>query len=367
MNTPPDFGRMRICVIGPVPPPAGGMANLTADIVERLGAEGAQVDLVPVNAPYRPHWMRHLRGVRALLRLPPYLWQLYRSIRSADVVHLLANSGWSWHLYAAPAIWLAHFLGTPLILNYHGGDAEKFFTRSWRWIQPSVARVSNIIVPSRFLEEIFARHGITAIVVHNCIDTELFSPSRPASDFNDAPRILISRNLEKIYGIDLAIAALPKIIETFANAQLIIAGSGPELPHLQQQVEQLGLAAHVEFTGRLSRSQIAERYRNSHLLLNPSRVDNAPISITEALACALPVVSSRAGGVPRLVEHGKQALLVEVESPSALASGVLQLLSDPALMQQLATQGLLYADLFRWQQIRQQLFSLYRQAQDKSQ
>ncbi|MEH6813776.1 MAG: glycosyltransferase family 4 protein [Motiliproteus sp.] len=353
---------MRICVVGPVPPPAGGMANLTADIVERLRTEGAQVELVAVNAPYRPQWAGHIKGVRALFRLLPYLWHLFRSIRNADVVHLMANSGWSWHLYAAPAIWLAHFLRTPLILNYHGGHAETFFNHSWRWIQPSMHRVNRIIVPSRFLQQLFADYNLDSAVIHNCIDTELFSPPATRTPFSNAPRILISRNLEPIYGIDLAIGALPQILQRFANARLIIAGSGPQLPQLQQQIKQLGIDAHVEFTGRLSRQQIAERYRSCHLLINPSRVDNAPISITEALACGLPVVSSRAGGIPLLVEDGKQALLVEVESSPALAEGVLRLLTDPPLMQQLTQQGLEHAQRFRWQLIRSQLLGSYQHA-----
>ncbi|MFT5721847.1 MAG: glycosyltransferase involved in cell wall biosynthesis, partial [Motiliproteus sp.] len=323
MLSAPTIEHLRICVVGPVAPPAGGMANLTAEIVERLQAEGAQVERVAVNPAYRPQWARHLKGIRALFRLLPYLWQLGRAIRNADVVHLMANSGWSWHLHATPAIWLAYLLRTPLILNYHGGQADIFFKQSWRWIQPSMRRVSAIIVPSAFLERVFSRYGIATTVIPNCIDTELFSPNASAGDFGAAPRLLITRNLEKIYGIDLAIAALPQILSTFANARLYIAGSGPEYPYLQQQVKQLGLESQVTFTGRLNRVEMAALYRSSNLLLNPSRVDNAPLSIIEALACGLPVVSSRAGGIPLLVKDTEQAVLVDVGSSQALAEGAL--------------------------------------------
>ena len=98
------FSALRVLLVGPLPPPAGGMANQTRQLAELLRAEGAQVEVVQVNAPYRPAWAERLKGVRALFRLLPYLLHLWRGCGRADVVHVMANSGWSWHLFAAPAV-----------------------------------------------------------------------------------------------------------------------------------------------------------------------------------------------------------------------------------------------------------------------
>ncbi len=64
----------------------------------------------------------------------------------------MANSGWSWHLFAAPAIWVARIRGKPVIINYRGGEADSFFNKSFSWIKPSLSKADAIVVPSGFLE-----------------------------------------------------------------------------------------------------------------------------------------------------------------------------------------------------------------------
>jgi hypothetical protein len=78
--------------------------------------------------------------MRALFRLFPFVRRLWRSTRSAELVHVMANSGWAWHFFAAPAIWIAWLRGVPVIVNYRGGDADAFFARQFRFIRPTLAR-----------------------------------------------------------------------------------------------------------------------------------------------------------------------------------------------------------------------------------
>ena len=82
---------LRIGLIGPLPPPYGGMANQTQQLSELLAAAGAKVTLVQVNAPYRPSWAGNLPGLRSLFRLVPYLRALWRAAGSNDIFHVMAN------------------------------------------------------------------------------------------------------------------------------------------------------------------------------------------------------------------------------------------------------------------------------------
>ena len=75
---------------------------LARQLAELLGAEGIQVEVVQVNPPYWPAWVGHVRGIRALCRLLPYLVRLWRALGRVDLAHVMANSGWAWHLFAAP-------------------------------------------------------------------------------------------------------------------------------------------------------------------------------------------------------------------------------------------------------------------------
>tara|TARA_R110002167_G_scaffold22064_10_gene79388 strand:- start:43314 stop:44438 length:1125 start_codon:yes stop_codon:yes gene_type:complete len=368
------FKDLKVCVIGPVPPPAGGMANQTAELCRLLRLEQSQVTLVATNAPYSPVWVGEIRGIRALFRLIPYLYRLRQALKQADVAHLLANSGWSWHLFAAPAVWIAHWVGTPIVLNYRGGHAESFFATSWRWVAPTLKRASTCTVPSLFLAEVFSQRQVSTRIIPNTLDQELFYPpeQQPANrrdieqNQTPGPLLIITRNLETIYGIDLAIRAMPEILTIHPNARLVIAGSGPEQQALESLAESLGIIQQIEFCGRLGRQQIASLYRQADLMINPSRIDNSPNSIIEALGSGLPVVSTRAGGIPKLVKHDETALLVDLESPEAIAKATLQLLADPELRHRYSENGIEFSRRFQWQQVKTDLLQVYQQAQDGS-
>uniref|UniRef100_UPI0034E1C7C3 glycosyltransferase family 4 protein n=1 Tax=Marinobacterium profundum TaxID=1714300 RepID=UPI0034E1C7C3 len=342
------------------------MASQTAELCHLLEQEGAQVALVAVNAPYRPAWIGRWRGLRALFRLLPYLRALWCRLGRADVVHLMANSGWSWYLFATPAIWIAYLRGTPIIVNYRGGNAAAFFKRDWRWIRPTLRRASACVVPSGFLAEVFAGHQLSTRIIPNTLDPSRFFPANPAkpraSPTSAGPILLITRNLELIYGIDLALQALPAVQARFPGVRLVIAGSGPERASLKRQAEDLGVADRVEFRGRLARQEVAELYRQADLLLNPSRVDNSPNSIIEALGSALPVVSTRAGGIPKLVTDGETALLVDLEDSSALAAATLRVLEDDDLRNRLKSTGLSFSRRFHWDSVKKDLLHSYQQA-----
>lgn len=359
------FHGLSIALVGPLPPPAGGMANQTRQLAELLQGEGARVELVQTNAPYRPAWVGRLRGLRALARLLPYLHALWRGAGRNDLMHLMANSGWSWHLFAAPAIWIARLRGIPVVVNYRGGEAGDFLRRSARLVHASMRRTAALVVPSGFLQEVFARHGMPARVVPNIVDLQRFRPAeRPDGQaLPDAfPIILVARNLEAIYDNATALRAFARVLKRQPGARLVIAGTGPEEAALRALAAELGVGEHVEFAGRLDRDAMAARLRGSSVALNPSRVDNMPNSVLEALASGVPVVSTSVGGVPHIVADGQTALLVPAGDAPAMAAALLRVLGDGALAERLRRAGLREVQRYTWAQAAPLLGRVYADA-----
>lgn len=338
------------------------MANQAQQLEQLLRQNGAEVRFVRVNEPYKPDWVADLKGIRSVFRLVPYLYQLSRQIRSSDVVHLLANSGWSWHLFAAPAIWIGWLLKKPVIINYRGGEAETFFERSWRWVIPTLNKGRQVIVPSAFLQRVFARRGMPSEIVPNILDIERFDFKDKKPFDSDAPHLVVTRNLEKIYGVDTVLKAFALIVKKVPQARLTVAGSGPEDETLKQLAASLELSSNVDFCGRLEPTQIVQLYQQADVLLNASRVDNSPNSLIEALASSVPVVSSNVGGIPDLVEHKQSALLVDAEAPEALAEATLQVLNDQGLREKLVEQGKQVALRFDKHSVLDKLAVVYREA-----
>jgi glycosyltransferase involved in cell wall biosynthesis len=354
-----DFANARIALVGPLPPPAGGMANQTRQLKRLLEEEGASVALVRTNAPYRPAWIGRFRGVRSLFRLAPYLAELRRASRGATLFHVMANSGWAFYLFAAPALSAARRAGVPVVLNYRGGDAERFFRRSFRFTRRWLRKADAIVVPSRFLEGVFAERGIEAEVVPNVIDFEIFRPKAPRATNGVGPRLLIARHLEPIYDVETGLRAFALVRRSLPAAVLDVAGAGPEGERLRRLALDLGLERAVRFVGLVENERMPELYRSSDLVLNPSLVDNMPISILEALASGIPVVSTNVGGVPALVANGKEAVLVPPQDPGAMAEAVVSLWKAPERREALREAGLLRASAFGWSRIREDWARVY--------
>ena len=354
MRTP----AIRIALVGPLPPPYGGMANQTLQLAELLRSEGMSVEVIRVNPPYRPAWLEKVSGVRALFRLLPYLSCLWTAAGRNDLFHIMANSGWSWHLHAVPAIWIAKLRGNAVVVNYRGGEAEEFFARAFAWVKPSLKRADAIIVPSGFLALIFGKRGFATRVVPNIVNLERFS-SIDVSEKPAAPHILVARNLEQLYDNTTALYAFSRIRQQYPDAYLTIAGSGPELETLENLARSLGIAEAVTFAGLVQNTEMPALYRTVHIALNPSLADNMPISILEALASGVPVVSTNVGGVPYLVEDGKTALLVPPRDPERMADAMLRLLRDESLRNHMVQAGVKHARQFSWERVREQLLSTY--------
>ena len=262
----------------------------------------------------------------------------------------MANSGWAWHLFAAPAVWIGRLRRVRVIVNYRGGSAEAFLGRSAAGVRPTLRLADDLVVPSEFLRAVFAKFGIEATVVPNIVDVRRFVPAladaaRPRSD---APHVVIARNLEPIYDIATAIRSFAVLHATRPAARLSIAGSGPERAMLGELVEVLGLSAAVVFRGALSRDEMADLYRDATLLLNSSVVDNTPNSLLEAMACGIPIVSTNVGGIPYLVQDRTTALLVPPGQPDSLARAMGEVLDNPALAAGLVENGLQVARSCAW-------------------
>jgi L-malate glycosyltransferase len=162
--------------------------------------------------------------------------------------------------------------------------------------------------------------GTTRLVpVSNPVDTRLFTPA--ARNHRAGERLLAVGNLTAIKGHRFLIDALPPLIERYPNLSLDIVGDGELRQDLEAQTRACGVESHVRFHGRLSRDDVAQMMRLADVMVLPSLWETQGCVLLEAGSSGLPVVASRVGGTPEVVDSSNGEL-VEPGSDTALVDGI---------------------------------------------
>jgi glycosyltransferase involved in cell wall biosynthesis len=354
---------LRIALVAAGPDgPAGGQAVQARLLADLLREAGHEVDFVPIDPlfPRGLRWLRRVPCARTLLNQALYLPSLGR-IRRSEVVHVFSASFGSFFLAPAPAISVARLMGRRVVLNYHSGEADEHLRRDGFWVEPWLRRVHALVVPSAFLRRVFERHGHRAQVIPNVVELSRFAaPPRPPG----GARLLSTRNLERIYGLDTVVRAFARLRQVRPAASLTLAGSGSQEGALRRLAESLGVT--VAFTGRVEPSRMPGLYREADVFLNASVVDNQPLSVLEAFASGLPVVTTPTGDIASMVSDGETGLLVPPGDPEAMARAVCRLWDNPALAASIAARARGRAVAHSWSAVRPQWEAVLSGASDSS-
>ncbi len=359
---PPAAGEprpLRVLLVAPSLDTIGGQSAQAALILARMRNEPA-VDMAfqPI-APRLPGLLRPLQRLRFVRTLPTfalYCAQLHAALRRCDIAHVFSASYTSFVLAPTPAIRFARRLGKPLILNYHSGEAEDHLAR-WPSAVRTLRLASRLVVPSAYLVDVFARFGLPANVVPNAVELGTY---RFRERVVPAPAFLANRNFESHYRVDCVLRAFARIQAQRPEAMLTVAGDGPEGASLRALAASLSLR-HVRFAGRVRPEDMPALYDAHDFWLNGSDVDNMPVSILEAFASGVAVVSTRPGGIPHLVDDGRTGRLVPCGDPQALATAALGILEDPALFARITRAAREECVRYTWPRVRQGWLDAYSQ------
>jgi glycosyltransferase involved in cell wall biosynthesis len=337
----------------------GGHAVQAQRMLDGWHADPAvRARLVPINPVPSPPFDRLLahRFLRTIITQLWYWPLLFRELRTADVVHVFVSSYTTSFLLAPlPALTVATMLGRPVVLHHHSGEARDHLRRSAiaRWAIPKLVRVN--VVPSTFLRAVLASFGIPAFVVPNTIDPARF-PYRRRDPLR--PRLLSTRNFERHYNVGCTLRAFARIQATCPEASLTLVGSGSQERELRDLATGLTLR-HVTFAGRVPHEEIPTYYADADIYVQTPSIDNMPLSVLEAFASGLPVVSTDVGGISAILTHGVHGLVAGDNDEAAIAGHVIRLLEEPAFARTLAEAAHHTCADYLWQAVRDAWLRVY--------
>jgi L-malate glycosyltransferase len=352
-DAPAKFSRIqRVLIVGPSLRFLGGQAVQAQRLLQGLrvtDAVHAEYLVVDPILPMPFGLLQRIPIVRTLATSFVYVIQLLMRLRSCDTVHVFSAAYFSFLIAPTPAIILGRLFGKRVLLNYHSGEADDHLTR-WGWHAIPILRLAtSVVVPTDFLVAVFGKHGIRATAIPNHLDvTQMVLRDRREI----APVFFSNRNFEAHYNIGAILQAFSIVQRTFAASSLTIAGNGSLRTALEAEAAELGVR-NVTFTGAVRPEDMPNFYDQADVYVNASLIDNMPLSLLEAYASGLPVVTSDAGGIPWIARDGETARVVPAGDTSALANGMLDVIHNPGPARLRAeTARAFVVNRFSWESVR---------------
>ncbi len=287
------------------------------------------------------------RRKRRMARLADMLATVVSRRHSYTVAQVDVYSGPAFR-WAEIVVASLRILRCPVVLTLHGGNLPRFAEEHPHRVQHLLDSAVAVTSPSPYLKEELKAHRSGIRVIPNGLDLRLYAGSERAVAL---PKLVWLRALHRMYNPVLAVNVTSRLSEEFPEIALRMIGPDKgdgSRQELETQIRKLGLTGTVRVCGAVKKTSVPEAMQWGDIFLNTTNVDNTPVSIVEAMACGLCVVTTDVGGLPYLVENGEDGLLVPPDDPEAMTAAVRRILMDPVLAHRLSLGARRKAESFDW-------------------
>lgn len=313
-------------------------------------------------AKFRQHFEVEFASDKAnkVIRLLDMLMKVFRSRTKAEVVVVdVFSTDAFWFAYATTM--LCRLLNLPYITILRGGNLSRRLKNSPRTCQAMFSHSAANVSPSVYLQERFRRDGYCVEYIPNFIDLSDY-PLKTRDVCR--PRLLWVRSFHRIYNPTLAVDILQQLRTKHVDAELCMVGPDKDgsLNKVRQRADQRGVSDSLTITGRLDKKDWVLLAGDYDIFINTTDFDNHPVSVIEAMALGLPLVSTNVGGLPYLIENGNDGILVPPQDANAFVEAIEGLLQSPGKAMRLAHEARRKVEGFDWNILRDEWLRVLRAA-----
>jgi glycosyltransferase involved in cell wall biosynthesis len=308
------------------------------------------------------HW-KVLTTSEKLPRIPKMLDMMRTAWRWRDqyaLAHIECYSGWAFGWAEAVALVLKR-CHRPFILTLHSGNFPRFAQRWRRRVRRLFGQAVVVTTPSGYLQEHMKAYRDDLLLIPNALEVSHYAYRER---FQIGPRLIWLRGFLDYYNPCMAPRVVAHLSREFPDLHLSMVGPDKgdgSWQQTKQLVEELKVTKQVSFPGGVKKSEVPGWLDRHDIFINTTNRDNTPISVMEAMASGLNVVSTNVDGIPYLVDDGKDGLLVKANDDVTMAAAVRRLLTEPGLGQALARRARAKVQTFDWSVVLPQWEQLYRQ------
>ena len=284
---------------------------------------------------------------RRLARVSDMLCTVWRERNKYILAHVDVYSGLAF-LWAELVCESLKQIGRPYVLTLHSGRLPAFAEHWPGRVQRLLRSASTVTTPSAFLCERMRQYRPDLVLLPNPIDLGAY---HFLARTNPKPRLIWLRAFHKIYNPSLAPRVIARLVEEFPDIHLTMVGPDKgdgSLRETERAATELGVAQHISFHGAIHKGDVPLQLNQNDIFINTTNVDNMPVSVIEAMACGLCVVSTNVGGIPNLIMDNREGLLVSPKDADGMARAIRRILNDERLAKQLSHYAREKAGQFDW-------------------
>lgn len=284
------------------------------------------------------------------IRLFEMFWKAATIGRRAEYILIDTYSTLAfWYAYLISR--LANFFDKKYIPILHGGELPTRIKDSPNACNFLFKKSYTNVAVSGYLKHEFEKSGYQTLVIPNSINTILYPFKLRNFPY---PRLLWVRSFHQQYNPNMAADVLCELLKIYPKSELCMVGPDKDgsMEEFKKYIRQKGVSDYIRITGRLSKEEWIKLSKDYDFFINTTNVDNTPVSVIEALALGLCVISTDPGGIPYLLTEGIDALLVRPGDYQAMADKISNLVDDPKLAVSLSKSGRNTAESFDWEQVK---------------
>jgi glycosyltransferase involved in cell wall biosynthesis len=335
-----------ILFVGAFPRPAALERFVSGDLAGRLQSRGWKVQVTS-------------RQPGRLARLATIVLETWRGSARCDIACVDVFSGPAF-LWAEAACAILRRARKPYVLTLHGGNLPDFSKRNPFRVKKLLNSAAAVTCPSPYLVTEMRQFRPDLTLIPNGVDLSRYRFRERQPPLR---HLVWLRAFHAIYNPVMAVEVLAELRREHEMKLTMIGpdkGDG-SLEQVKSEVRRLNLEGRVRLPGAVPKAAVPNALNSGDIFLNTSHFDNTPVSVIEAMACGLPVVTTNVGGIPYLLEHGKTALLVQPGNVAEMAAAVTRLVTKPDLAAQLSANGRKLAESFDWYVVLPQWLKLFTQ------
>lgn len=261
---------------------------------------------------------------------------------------------------------MLHLMGKPYVVVLHGGALPQFAKKNPFRVGRLLASATRVVAPSNYLRAALKHFREDIQVIPNPLDISRY-PYQPRASVS--PNLMWLRAFHSVYNPEMAVRVLHFIRSQHAGVRLRMIGPDKgdgTLARCRELAVELGVTDHIQFLPGVPKAEVGRNLSKGEIFLNTTNIDNTPVSVIEAMACGLPVVTTNVGGIPFMLRDKESALFVKPGDVTQMASAIDDLVAGRLDLLKLTANGRAFAESCDWATVLPAWEQLFSEIMDKN-